>query len=231
MIQEVRGRKLLFVDDDTDLRDTMVRYFSARQNEVFSAGNLADARMLFRNAVFSDTLFDAIVLDVILPDGDGLEFLKELEHIPPVIILSSLGSESDMLSCFFSGAVDYIVKPCSMQLLETRLALRLLPKPESCITIHHLKLDTRRRTVTFKGQVISLTGSEFNILHFLMLHPDEFFRSEEIYENVWKAPSLQTTTIKRHLSTLRCKLKEVTNCNLIITEFGKGYCFPLGNGT
>ena len=73
---------------------------------------------------------------------------------------------------------------------------------------------------------IHLTSSEFNILHFLMTHPNQFFLANEIYEQVWKSKSLNTTTIKRHLSTLRRKMIEVEpKKTFILTQFGNGYAF------
>lgn len=226
MTFEVTDRKILFVEDDKALLKELTEYFKGNGNVVFAADTLKAAREILERE-----RLDAIVLDVILPDGEGPELLKEDKKRPPVVILSDLGGEEDVLSGLFSGAVDYVVKPCSPKLLETRLALRLLPKQSSRILLHELELDASLRTVKYRKKTISLTGSEFNVLHFLMLHAGEFFSSKEIYEYVWKAPSLRTTTIKRHLSTLRCKLKEVTDRNLIVTEFGKGYCFVSGEET
>lgn len=219
MEHKVKNRKLLFVEDDRENLATMKEYFQ-QNNTVFTAKTLQEAK-----DILASTGLDAIILDVILPDGEGLQLLQNTENIPPTVILSDLAGEEDILAGFASGAADYVAKPCSMKLLETRLALRLLPPTKKQIVAHHLILDTNERTVIYKERNISLTSSEFNILHFLMTHAGEFFNSTQIYENVWNAPSLQTTTIKRHLSTLRCKLREVTNKNLIITEFGKGYCF------
>lgn len=216
----VENRKVLFVEDDIELLTKMKKFFVEKGNNVLVANSISKAKEVMLN-----NTFDIIVLDIILPDGEGLEIFKFLDNSIPVIILSDISSEEMIISSYSLGAIDYIVKPCSMELLEIHIALRLTPKSQSIISLFGLTLDFRLRTLVFNEKNIILTASEFNILYFLMKNAGKFFRSEEIYENVWKAPSLQTTTIKRHLSTLRCKLKESTNKNFIITEFGKGYSF------
>lgn len=217
---EVTGRRLLIVEDNLDLLDEMAFYFRNKGNVVFTASTLRQATDFFE----SEKL-DAVILDIILPDGEGLTLLENKHTYPPVIILSDLGGDDNITAGLFAGAVDYIVKPCSMLQLEVRLSLRLLPSQDASVSMHGLTLNITERTVKYRDGTVNLTGSEFNILHLLMTHAGHFFTSEEIYEKVWNAPSLQTTTVKRHLSTLRYKLKEVTNKNLIVTEFGKGYCF------
>lgn len=214
----IEGRTLLFVDDDEEFVRRTAQYFSAT-NKVFTSGTLNHAK-----EIIEKERLDAIILDIILPDGEGLKLLQEMKGLPPVVILSSLSGDDDVLEGLFSGAVDYVVKPCSPQVLEARLSLRLLPKEEAILSLNGLETDLNNRTVKYNGAPVQLTGSEFNILYLLMSHAGKFFTSEKIYEEIWKAPSLQTTTVKRHISTLRNKLKEATKRNLIITEFGKGYC-------
>ena len=146
----------------------------------------------------------------IIKTGTGLDILKNLVSLPPVIVLSDLGSEENLLDGFN---------------LETRMSLRLHPSPNSVLQYENLKIDSHKRKVFYKDTPVAFTSSEFNILWFLMNNPNKFFSADEIYEQVWAAPSLQTTTIRRHLSTLRRKLQEISNSNLIVTEFGKGYSF------
>ena len=131
-----------------------------------------------------------------------------------------------MMEGFSQGALDYVVKPCSPELLEMRLSLRLLPAQRATVTVNGLTVNSRQRTCVFRGKSIPLTSSEFNILLFLMTHAGQYFLPNEIYENVWKMKSLHTTTVKRHISTLRLKLADACgDVKMIHTEFGKGYCF------
>lgn len=222
-MREVTERTLVFIEDDTALLNEMTAYFAEKHNAVHAASTLADARRLL--AALRGV--DAVVLDIVLPDGSGFDILREEEHLPPVVILSDLGAEESIYTGLQTGAADYIVKPCSMRLLETRIALRLLPKKQAGITLCGITMDSNARTARYMGSTLSLTASEFNVLYFLMAHAGQYFTAQQIYEQVWGAPSMQTTTIKRHLSTLRQKLKSVApEKTLIITAFGKGYSFP-----
>lgn len=220
MVKTVYGRKLLMVEDDEAFRSVQAEYFRKRGNAVVETDCLSKARELLA----ADN-FDAVILDVILPDGEGLELLATERNLPPVIILSSMGESEDLLEGFNMGAADYQVKPCPPELLEARLSLRLLPKPEAKVSLHGLTVDVSERKTHFNGKQIALTGSEFNILYFLMTHKGEFFNAADLYEKVWRAPFFQSTSVKYHISNLRQKLIKATGKNLIITEFGRGYSF------
>ena len=219
MLKKVYNRKLLFVEDDAEELEKLTPHFKNQGNLVVCAKTTEQARELLETEKF-----DAVILDLMLPDGDGSSLLT-MDGLPPVIILSMLDHETVMLSGFRAGAADYVVKPCSPTLLEARISLRILKDKQSRITLSGITLDASERTVFYEGKPVALTSSEFNILHFLMANHDNFFNSEEIYSRVWEAPGLQTTTVRYHISNLRRKIKEITQKNLIITEFGKGYAF------
>lgn len=217
----VRGRKLLLVEDDETLKQEMTAYFSPA-NTVFTASAVKEAVALLEGT----PNFDAVVLDLILKDGLGLDLFQAFSSLPPVIILSSLDGEDNIMAGLTSGAADYVTKPCSMRLLETHIALRLLPKTDAVETFGPFSVDANARTAKYKGAQIQLTPSEFNILFFLAKNRGQYFTSDEIYEKIWCAPSLHTTTIRAHLSSLRRKLKAaIPAAEIIRTEFNKGYCF------
>lgn len=224
MIKQVKYKNLLIVEDQEELRRSIAAYFS-EHNNVTECSTLADAIRAVR-----ETAYDAILLDVILPDGSGLKLLEHTEETP-VIILSNLGADSNLLDGFSAGATDYIVKPASNEVIEARVALRLLPDSEAQLVSHGLTLNTAKRTAEYKKQPLELTSSEFNILTFLMQHAGELFTANEIYERVWKMPYLNSATIKMHLSNLRKKMLSVSKecAGLIISEFGRGYAF-VGKG-
>ena len=213
-------RTLLFVEDDERLKREIVGYFSPA-NAVFTASDVEEAAELLEKRAF-----DAVVLDLILKNSMGIELFRAFPALPPVIILSSLDGEDSILEGITSGAADYVVKPCSMRLLEVHIAMRLLPKADAVETFGAFSVNATTRTVKYKGKPISLTPSEFNILFFLIKNRGRYFTADEIYEEIWCAPSLGTTVIRTHLSSLRRKLKSAMPASDVIrTEFSKGYCF------
>ena len=217
----VYGRKLLFVEDDEKLIKEMIAYFSPA-NIVFTASDVEEAVEILAES----GNFDAVILDLILKNSMGMDLLKVFPALPPVIILSSLDGEDSIFTGLTSGAADYVVKPCSMRLLETHIAIRLLPKTDAIATIGSFSVNANLRTVKYKNIPIALTPSEFNILFFLVKNRGLYFTADEIYEKIWCAPSLHTTTIRAHLSSLRRKLKAaIPTSDIIRTEFNKGYCF------
>ncbi len=214
-------RNLLFIEDDEKLKKEMVAWFSA-DNTVFTASDVEEAVELLTE---KDDI-DAVVLDLILKNSMGMELFEAFPELPPVIILSSLDGEDSILTGLTSGAADYVVKPCSMRLLETHIAMRLLPKTDAIETFGDFSVNANTRTVKYKNRPISLTPSEFNILFFLVKNRGKYFTADEIYEKIWCAPSMRTTTVRAHLSSLRRKLKiAMPASDIIRTEFNKGYCF------
>lgn len=220
MTNKIEYKNILIVEDNADLRGDLERHFSA-VNSVTACGDLKSAIEAVKNSKF-----DIALLDVVLPDGNGLRLFDVLSDTP-VVILSDLGSDSNMLDGFSAGAADYIVKPASAAIIEARMALRLLPDEKAQIVSHGLVLNVSKRTAIFRKTALDLTSSEFNILMFLMQNAGVYFTASEIYEKVWKMPHLNTATIKVHVSNLRKKMFAVsTDCAaLILTEFGKGYAF------
>lgn len=217
----VSGRTLLFAEDDEKLKREMIAHFSPA-NTVYTASDVEEAV----NILKSRGSVDAVVLDLILKNSMGLDLFAAFPALPPVIILSSLNGEDSVYAGLTSGAADYVVKPCSMRLLEAHVALRLLPAAAAAETFGDFSINANTRVVKYKNAPIPLTPSEFNILFFLVKNRGKFFTADEIYEKIWCAPSLHTTTIRAHLSSLRRKLKAAMPAGgLIRTEFNKGYCF------
>ena len=223
-MNKVEFKKILIVEDNDKLRNSLAEHFS-NANDVTPCAD-------FRSALdaIAQNRFDIVLLDLILPDENGLKLMEYIGQTP-VIILSDLGADNYILDGFGAGAADYIVKPASLAVIEARMSLRLLPEEKANIASRGLILNIARRTASYENTPLNLTSSEFNILMFLMQNAGRFYTANEIYEQVWKMPYLNTTTIKAHLSNLRKKMLAVSKCcaNLIITEFGKGYAFMDSN--
>lgn len=225
-MNKVEYKNILIVEDGDKLRNSLTEYFSER-NKVTACKNLKEAV-----AAAGENEYDIVLLDLILPDGNGKELMNYLGQTPPpVIILSDLGTDENVIDGFSAGATDYIVKPASMPLIEARMALRLLPMNKAAISLGGLMLNVNSRTAVYGGRTLDLTSSEFNILMFLMQHQGVFFTANEIYEQVWKMPHLNTSTIKMHLSNLRKKMFAVSDdcAALLVNKFGNGYAFIGGD--
>lgn len=221
MLNRVSGRKILIIEDEPKIREEVAERFSAL-NIVFTATDVDEAEEILKR----EKEIDVIILDLMLPSGSGLEIFNRYLQLPPVIILSSLDSDEQIITGLNAGANDYVAKPCSMDLLETRVAIRLLPIKEAVFSFGDFYIDANLRAVEYMGKPVSLTSSEFNILFFLVKNKGRYFTADEIYKRVWGAPSLNTTTIRSHLSFLRRKLKAAApELNLVQTDFGKGYAF------
>lgn len=219
-MNKVEFKNVLIVEDNNGLRESLAEYFS-KSNNVTACKNLQDAV-----AAVTENEFDIVLLDLILPDGNGKELIRPLGQTP-VVILSDLGAEENLIDGLNAGAADYIVKPASIPLIETRMALRLLPNSKAALTLGGLTLNANSRTAVYESATLELTSSEFNILMFLMQNAGKFYTANEIYEQVWKMPHLNTETIKKHLSNLRKKMLAVSEdcAELLATKFGKGYAF------
>lgn len=223
-MNKVEFKNVLIVEDGDKLRKSLTEYFSAR-NKVTACPTLKSAI-----AACSENEYDIVLLDLILPDGNGKELIEYLGGTP-VVILSDLGTDENLIDGLTAGAADYIVKPASVALIETRMALRLLPTGKANLTRGGLTLNANSRTAVYKNRTLDLTSSEFNILMFLMQNAGNFYTANEIYEQVWKMPHLNTETIKKHLSNLRKKMLAVSDdcAALLATKFGNGYAFIGGN--
>jgi len=209
---------LLLVDDSDELR-TLVKRGLDGQYRLTEATNLTEARAILRES----TEFALIVLDMSLPDGDGLEFFQEMrtwEHHrhTPVIFLTSHKEISRKVKAFSAGAADYVEKPFSNEELAARIASRLATfRPEDLaanrsMEYENLLLDTESKTVTVMANgaesEIKLTALEFQLLHFLAAHPGQVFSRETLIDRVWtRKVKVVRRAVDVHLSSLNRKLK------------------------
>ncbi len=222
-MNKVEFKNILIVEDGDKLRNSLTEYFSAK-NKVTAFPTLKSAVDAAKSYEY-----DVVLLDLILPDGNGINLLEYLGKTP-VIILSDLGADENVIGGLSAGAADYIIKPCSPKVIEARMALRLLPNSKADISLGGLTLNVSDRTAEYNNNPLELTSSEFNVLMFLMQNAGKFYTANEIYEQVWKMPHLNTETIKKHLSNLRKKMFAVSDdcASLLATKFGKGYAFVGG---
>lgn len=166
--------------------------------------------------------YDLVILDLMLPDGDGYTFFKEYIEIP-TLVLSAKDEEEDIVSLLDAGAVDYIIKPFrSKELLSRINGIIKRSKKDTLIEFENLKLDTLSYKVYKDNEEVILTGLELKILFFLVENAGIIVKREVILDKIWDASGkfVEDNTLTVYIKRIREKLG---NDNLIKTIKGIGY--------
>jgi DNA-binding response OmpR family regulator len=178
----------------------------------------------------SETAYDAIVLDIMLPGLNGYDVLKELRRRKvwtPVLMLTAKDGEYDQTDAFDLGADDYLTKPFSFMILMARLRAlvrRGAPERPVLVTVGSLVLDPARRVVARGGVPIPLTAREYGLLLFLMRHAGDVVSKSEILDNVWdSAYEGSDNIVEVYIGYLRKKLDVPFSLNTLCTVRGLGY--------
>jgi len=221
--------RVLIVEDEPSIHEPLADHLRREGFDPIVADSLAGAR-----TAFAGHEVDVVLLDVMLPDGDGRDLCRELRAGSDVIIvmLTARGEELDRVVGLELGADDYVVKPFSVRELVARIrAIQRRGRPpgarRASITIADLMLDPASRIVTKAGTRIDLTAKEFDLLHLLMSRPGEVVGREEIMDEVWDPHWFgPTKTLDVHISWLRKKLEDdATEGRYITTVRGVGFRF------
>jgi len=226
--------RLLVVDDDRGLRDVLRRALSLSGYEVRLAETGAQALSEVTNAVP-----DAMVLDIGLPDIDGLEVCRLLRREGnrlPVLMLTARDAVSDRIDGLDAGADDYLVKPFDIDELKARIRALLRragseSNAEGGLSFEELDLDPARHGVSVNGHFVELTRTEYQLLELLMLNPRRVLPHSLIYDRVWGYDFGPTSNALRvYVGYLRRKLEEAGARPLIHTVRGVGYALrePVG---
>ncbi len=224
------GNRILAVDDDRDILKVVKANLELHDYEVMTAENWTDARELLTKSVP-----DLIILDVMLPDADGMEICRSLrKEMPeiPVIMLTAKDKVSDKVFGLESGADDYVVKPFETLELVARIkaCLRRVAAPvlKGKVTVGKLHVDYKKRIVTISGETVDLTPKEYSLLCFFVDHRGEVVSRETIRKNIWKGSKIYSWSrvIDVHIQHLRQKIeKDPSNPEYVITVPGAGYRF------
>lgn len=232
---------LLVVDDEERIRRLLNMYLTREGYEVEEAVDGADA---LEKALVNN--YDCILLDLMMPEKDGLEVLEELREkkiMTPVMMLTAKGEESDRVTGFESGADDYIVKPFSPRevVLRVKAILRrsvTFPGAASSSTskdlvvFPQLTIDHDAHRVSAEGEEVGLTPKEYELLYFLAKSPDKVFDREQLLKEVWHYEFFgDLRTVDTHVKRLREKLSRVSEqaAKMIVTVWGVGYKFEIPN--
>lgn len=175
-----------------------------------------------------------LLIDVGLPDGDGISLYRELmsqnRHRIPAIFLTARDEERDMLAAFDTGADDYVVKPFSMKVLLKRIGAVLRRSGEQTeermLFVNDLVLYPDRKQVLLKGQELTLTAKEYQLLEYLMINQGQVLTKENILEHVWglEGQFVVDNTVSVTINRLRKKIEPDTRQPVYIKNvFGLGY--------
>ncbi|MES5953984.1 response regulator transcription factor [Bacillus fungorum] len=219
--------RVLVVDDESDMRQLVGMYLDNFGYEWGEAENGKEAlKKLETNH------YDFVVLDIMMPEMDGLSVCKEIRKTSdvPIIFLTAKGEEWNRVNGLRMGADDYIVKPFSPGELIARMeaVLRRYTKQEQQEEIQFgpIRINEKSRKIEADGEPISLTVKEFDLLYFLCQHTGQVFSREQLLEKVWGYDYAGSTrTVDTHVKTMRLKLGE--SGNYIQTVWGVGYKFEV----
>lgn len=218
--------KIFCVEDDSSIRDMMLYTLNASG---FAASGFENANEFWKQ--IKEEKPQLVILDIMLPDEDGISILKKLRADPeyaaiPVIMATAKGTEYDKVIGLDLGADDYLVKPFGMMEMISRIRAvlrRTMPKEEkNILRIGRLELDKSRHIVNVDGERVDLTLKEYELLRLFMEHPGKAFTRDEILSIVWKSDYAgETRTVDVHIGTLRTKIEKYGD--LIKTVRGVGY--------
>lgn len=218
--------KILIIDDEPMLTQLLSDHLGDNGYTVFSANSAEQALPLLSNSP------DLILLDINMPDMDGLELCKSIRgHIScPIVFLTARITEQDKVNGFLSGGDDYITKPFSLVEVTARIAAHLRRDERSksarkLVTSQELIVDLSGRTVHFKEAEIPFSKREFDIIEFLLTNAGQVFDRESLYEAVWGIDAEgDNSVVKEHIRKIRQKLAETTGKDdYIETVWGVGY--------
>lgn len=217
-------QKLLIADDEPGIVDMMKSYFSP-DYDVLTAYSGEEA--VFKTALNPDL----ILLDINMPKMDGLSVCQKIrEYVScPILFLTARVESSDQIAGFQAGADDYIVKPFDLEELKARIEahLRREMRHRSSHTVRffgEMAVDYAARSVTVRGEDISFSRREFDIIELLSLNAGQVFDRERIYERIWGLDGEgNSDTIMEHVRKIRSKLAEHTKEQYIETVWGCGY--------
>lgn len=217
---------ILVVDDDLQLRRFLRTTLAGHGHAVVEAGSVAEAVDAIARAHPS-----VILLDLGLPDGDGLTLLRKLpaDARPPVIVLSARGQEGDKVTALDAGAEDYLTKPfgASELLARIRVVLRRVggTPVADVIEVGPIKIDQPRHMVTVSGTEVHLTPIEFRLLLELARQPGRVLTHRQLLREVWGPNAVEEVHYLRvHMGALRRKIEaDPARPQWLLTEAGVGY--------
>lgn len=225
---------ILAVDDDNEVLETVGRVLQHEAYDVSLANSAAQA-MTFLDARTPDLL----ILDIIMPETDGITLCRQLRRdarfIPlPILFLTAKGSTDDIVSGLDAGADDYVIKPFELAELRARIAALLRrgvrdKRSDAVLQIGDLRLDSDTYQVWVENVPIQLTSTEHRLLRYLMEHPNQALSPSHLLQAVWEYPpnTGDPDLVRAHIRNLRAKIEKNTRRKYIRTIHGVGYMISI----
>lgn len=219
--------KLLIVEDEPNLLSILRKGFAENNNDVSVALDGKTALEMIQNYTF-----DVVILDVMLPDINGIEICRRLradKNFVPVLLLTALGTSENIVTGLNAGADDYVVKPFKFGELDARVnALNRRANQENekvdSIIISDLEINSKSKTVKRNGESIVLTAKEFKLLYYLAKNTGRIVSRDQILDNVWDINfDMNTNVVDVYINYLRKKIDKPYTTKLIHTMKGLGY--------
>ena len=218
---------VLVIEDDTSLRRALRTSLKARAFEVIESPTAEEGLVLV-----ADDRVDVVLLDLGLPDLDGVEALRRMRSFSdvPVVVLTARDRQHDKIEALDAGADDYVTKPFDVEelLARVRAVLRRVPQASSTpalVQVDGLEIDLVRKQVRLDGEVVHLTKTELALLEQLATQPGKLLTHEHLLRQVWgRGYGSESNYLRVYVGQLRRKLgDDAANPRLIVTEPGIGY--------
>ncbi len=215
---------IIIIEDDQDIRELVL--YTLKSNQYHGLGFESGREFFDANLKKSDV--DVILLDVMLPEDDGLSILSKLRSSSefsevPIIMLTAKGSEMDKVKALDLGADDYVVKPFGVLELMSRIQARLRRVSKSqVLSFKEITLDKEKYEVRVDQELIELTNKEFDLLEYMLKNPNIVLSREKLLEKIWGYDfEGESRTLDIHVSTLRKNLLSASK--YLQTVRGVGY--------
>jgi two-component system OmpR family response regulator len=223
------GIKVLIVDDEPSIRDLLTRHLRFEGFLTNAVANGADA---VQASTTSDP--DIILLDVMLPDMSGFSVTKKIRSMgvtAPVLFLTARDDTEDKITGLTVGGDDYVTKPFSLAEIVARMQAilrrtKVAEHEDAILEVGEVKINNDAHEVYANGQLVDLSPTEYNLLHFLMSNPNQVLKKEQILNHVWEYDfGGNNAIVESYISYLRRKLHAHTTEEVIHTKRGVGYMF------
>ena len=223
--------RILIIEDDQDLRTiTNVHLMQVGHYSTDTAGSCEEALRCVRANSYS-----LILMDVLLPDGNGSDLCREIRGFchTPIIFVSGLDDSATVVSALSNGGDDYVVKPVNYTELLARIEANIrragsqqsASQEPALRVFRQFSIDPNHRTVLRNGVALELSATEYGLLLYFVDHPDVLLLYDELYQQVWQHDSAgDVRTVMVHISNLRKKI-DPDHTGIIQTVRGAGYIF------